>query len=82
MSRPEHEQRTELKTRVIRISVLCLFWVAVTAVLVFTAGQGWKELAVASLPSLGLFVTLLLALRFGPYAVAGRATPSAEEPTA
>lgn len=69
-----------MKTRLIRLSVFSLFWIAVSAALVFSAGQGWKALAVVSLPIFGFFGTALLALYFGPFAKADQAAPSAEEP--
>ncbi|MET9796616.1 hypothetical protein [Nocardiopsis alba] len=80
MSGPERSRRPELKIRVLRMGGLCLIWFAVSAVLIFSYGQGWRALAVVSLPILGFFVTALVALRFGPFPREDHDVPSDEDP--
>ncbi|MEU2939541.1 hypothetical protein ACFYOC_04890 [Nocardiopsis alba] len=80
MPGPERIRRPKLKIKALQMGGLCLLWFAVSAALLFSFGQGWRALAVVSLPILGLFGTSLLALYFGPFAKETREAPSNEGP--
>ncbi|MFB8763746.1 hypothetical protein [Nocardiopsis alba] len=69
-----------MKIKALQMGGLCLLWFAVSAVLIFSYGQGWRALALVSLPILGFFVTALVALRFGPFSEEIREAPSDEDP--